>query len=69
MLRLFEVRVRVARGRVVRWAAMERSQFWVAKSVLERLLEMDLEVVIVNRGLVLCERRDILVLGVEDRRT
>lgn len=69
MLRLFEVRAPVARGRVVSGLCMERSQFWEAKSVLERLLEMDLEAVIVNRGLVLCERRGIRVLGVGDRRT
>lgn len=69
MLRLFEVRTRVARGRVVRLAGMGRSQFWKVKSVLERLLEMESGVVIVNRGLVLCERRGILVLGVVDRRT
>ena len=69
MLRLFEVRARVARGRVVSGLCMERSQFWRVKLVLERLLVMELEVVMVNRGLVLCERRGILVLVVGVRRT
>ena len=69
MLRLFEVRARVARGRVVSGLCMERSQFWWVKLVSEWLLETELEVVVVSRGLVLCERRDVEVLGVGVRMT
>ena len=69
MLRLFEVRARVARGVVVRWTGMERSQFWEAKLVSDRFLEMELEVVMVSRGLWVCERRGIWALVVGVRRT
>ena len=41
MLRSSEVRARVARGRVVRWTGMERSQFWWVKLVSKWLLEID----------------------------
>ena len=66
---MFEVRARAARGWVVMWAGMERSQFWWVKLVSEWPLEMKSEAVMVDRDLVLCERRGIRVLCVEDRRT
>ena len=68
MLRLFEVLARVARGRVMRGAGMELSQFWWVKLVSERVLEMELEVCMVSRGLVACERRGIVVGLVFNRR-
>ena len=69
MLRLFEVRARVARGVVVSGLCMEVSQFWWVKLVSEGILEMELEAVMVNREFGLCERRGIWALGVGDRRT
>ena len=69
MLRLFEVRARVARGVVVKGLCMEVSQFLGVKLALEGVLEMELEVCMVSRGLWSCERHGIWALGVVDRRT
>lgn len=68
MLRLFEVWARVARGVVVRGLCMELSQFWWVKLALEGVWKTELEVIMVNRGLRVCERLGIWALGVGDRR-